>query len=102
MNVMNPGAPRDRGFTMLELLVALGLTLAVAAGASAISLASPDLCAVQNETVDMPQRIRAAADGLFHDLLGAWAVRPYRSDGSSPDPPGSFKTGTITALGAVV
>jgi hypothetical protein len=99
---MNSRAPSAAGFTMLELLLAIGLTLAVVAAAYAISHASPDLFAVQNEAVDMQQRVRVAADGLFHDLLGASAVRPYRSDGSSPDAPGSFKTGTITAIGAGV
>jgi hypothetical protein len=99
---MNPEAPRQSGFTTLELLLALGLTLTVVAAAYAISHALPDLFAVQNEAVDMQQRVRVAADGLFHDLLGAAAVRPYRSDGSSPDPPASFKTATITAIGAGV
>lgn len=89
----------EAGFTTLELLVAAALILVIVGGALGISQTGPDAFAVQNETADMQQRLRAGADALFHDLLSAAAVRPYRSDGASPDPPGTFKPDTITAIG---
>jgi hypothetical protein len=89
----------DHGFTTLELLVAASLLLLVVAAAVDISRTAPEYFAAQNEATDQHQRLRVAADTLFADLLAADAVRPYRSGGSSPDPPGTVKSDTITALG---
>lgn len=89
----------DRGFTILELLIALAMALVVVAAAFSASRAAPDYFAVQNETTDQDQRLRVGAEMLFRDLLMAESVRPYRSDGSMPDPPGTFKADTITAIG---
>lgn len=87
------------GFTTVELLIAAGIVLAVFGAAFSASQRAPDYFAVQNEATDQHQRIRVAADVLFRDLAGADAIRPYRSGGSSPDPPGTFKPDTITVLG---
>lgn len=91
---------RDAGFTTFELLIASALTIIILGATLSLSQTAPDLFAVQSETSDMHQRLRAGADTLFHDLVSAAAVRPYRSDGSTPDPPGTFKPDTITAIGA--
>jgi len=87
-----------RGLTTVELLVAL--TIGVAVIGAVLSLASPDAFAVQSEMSDMNQRLRGGADALFRDLVNASAIRPYRTGGSSPDAPGTFRSDTITALGA--
>lgn len=89
-----------RGFTTVELLVALAIGVAVLG--AVLSLASPDAFAVQSEMSDMNQRLRGGADALFRDLVNASAIRPYRTGGSSPDAPGTFRFDTITALGAGV
>jgi type II secretory pathway pseudopilin PulG len=88
-----------RGFTTFELLIATALLLVVIGSVLTVVAAAPDYFAARNEATDQHQRLRVAADTLFADLLAADAVRPYRSSGSSPDPPGTFKADTITALG---
>ena len=91
---------RDAGFTVFELLIASALTIIIVGATLSLAQIAPDMFAVQSETSDMHQRLRAGADTLFHDLVSAAAVRPYRSDGSTPDPPGTFKPDTITTIGA--
>jgi type II secretory pathway pseudopilin PulG len=81
------------GFTVIELLISMAMTLAVMA--AALSLAQPAQAAfrVQLEAIDLNQRLRAAADALTRDLLmagsglapGVAAVAPYQ--------PGSVETG---------
>jgi type II secretory pathway pseudopilin PulG len=76
---------RHYGFTVIELLIAMAMTLAVLA--AAVSLAQPAQAAfrVQFEAIDISQRLRAAADALTRDILmagsglpaGAAAVTPY-------------------------
>jgi hypothetical protein len=55
---------------------------------------------VESESADMHQRLRVATDALMKDLVAASGVRPYRWGGTSSDPPGTFKTDTITTVGA--
>ncbi len=88
-----------RGFTTLELLIAFAIALVIVAALVGVAQTAPDYFAIVNESADQHQRLRVAADTLFRDLLRADAVRPYRSDGSSPDPPGAYKSDTITVLG---
>jgi type II secretory pathway pseudopilin PulG len=91
---------RDRaGFTVLELVVAAALTLAVTAVVFAVVQHAPDGFAVQSEQSDMHQRLRVAAGTLTADLLEAYAVYPYRLQGADADPPGSFTRDTITIVG---
>jgi len=87
---------RTAGFTTLELLVAMALTIVVVG--AALELASADVFSVQSEVSDMHQRMRVAAGDVFRDLSAADAVRPYRAGGSAADPPGTFKPDTITAI----
>jgi len=88
-----------RGFTIIELVVAMGLTLAVTAAVFAVVQHAPDGFAVQSEQSDMHQRLRVAAGTLSADLLSAHAIYPYRLQGVAADPPGSFKRDTITIVG---
>jgi len=84
------------GFTTLELLVAMALSVLIIG--AALAVASSDAFPVQSEASDMHQRLRVAADTLFRDLSSATAIRPYRVFGSPADPPGTFRYDTITAL----
>ena len=92
---------RARGFTVLELVVAMALTLVVVASVFAVLNRAPDAFAVQSERGDMHQRLRVAAATLTADLLSADAIYPYRSQGAGADPPGSFKSDTLTVVGPV-
>jgi len=85
------------GFTTLELLVAMALTLVVVG--AVLELASADAFTTQSEVSDMQQRLRVAAGFVFHDLSAADSVRPYRSGVAAADPPGTFKVDTVTVLG---
>lgn len=66
----------DAGFTTLELLVAMALTVVVVG--AALELASADAFAVQSEMSDMHQRVRVAASTVIRDLSAASAVRPVQ------------------------
>jgi type II secretory pathway pseudopilin PulG len=81
---------------MVELVVAMSLMLAIAAGAFAAIQASPDAALVQSEAVDMQQRLRVAVDAIARDAAGASSVRPSRWGGTTEDPPGTFRSDTIT------
>jgi len=63
----------DRGYTLVEALLALTLTLVVTAGAYALVIDGVGFAQTQPETADIQQRARAAADLLFRDLLAAGA-----------------------------
>jgi hypothetical protein len=97
---MEPVVRRADGFTTIELTVALGIGIAVTGAIFAVL--SSDAFAVETERSDMHQRLRVTVDSLLRDLLDASAVRPYRSDGSLPDAPGTVKSDTITAIGRTV
>jgi prepilin-type N-terminal cleavage/methylation domain-containing protein len=90
---------RARGFTMIELVVATALLLVLVAAVFSAIRGAPEALAVQSETADMHQRLRVAAGTLMKDLVASSGVRPYRWGGTSADPPGTFKTDTITAVG---
>jgi prepilin-type N-terminal cleavage/methylation domain-containing protein len=105
-----------KGFTLVELIVAMAITLTIAA--ATLSLVGPahDAFQVQPETADLQQRARVGIDALHRDLLMAGAgmyaagavgplyqvlapVMPYRAFGSSPDASGvSFRPDAISLL----
>jgi type II secretory pathway pseudopilin PulG len=87
-----------RGFTSIELLIATSIALVVLVAVLGVARTAPDAFAVEAEAADMNQRIRVATETLLRDLLAAEGVRPYRSHGGSPDPPGTFKPDTITLI----
>jgi type II secretory pathway pseudopilin PulG len=103
------------GFSAVELLVALTIALVVTGSAIALMLPSQSLATSRSEAADMQQRLRVAADTLYQRLVAAGAgayggigagplsdsvapILPYRGGGASADPPGSFKSDTITML----
>src|SRR6476661_4172698 len=94
----------QRGFSILEAVVAIALVDSNEAGFS-----------TQLESADMHQRLRVAAGSLFNDLVMAGAgvyqgahggslaqyfapILPYRQGTNHDDPPGTFKTDTITLM----
>jgi hypothetical protein len=106
----------DAGFSIVELTVALALTLLVAAAVGAMADASRTAFAAQPERADMQQRLRVGVDTLAHDLMSAGGgspvggergpladvlppVMPFRRGASGSDPPGTFAMDTITVIG---
>lgn len=105
----------ERGFSLVELLVAVGLMLIVMASVFQALNPSYGAFRVEPETADMQQRLRVATDSLSHDLrvagggVGQGAtpgalnnffapVLPLRQGRRNADPAGSFKNSTITLL----
>lgn len=97
-------AVRDdqRGFTVLEMMVALAIMLVVTGGIFKLAESSQAGMRTQPEIADMHQRLRIAADMIYRDLLMAGAgldrgpasgslnrflppIRPARRGLSEPD-----------------
>jgi len=95
------------------LIVALCAMLAITGSVLTLMLPSRDIFSSQSEAADMQQRLRVATDTLYNRLLVAGVgastgassgplnndfapLLPYRSGGVVTDPPGSFKSDTIT------
>ena len=106
---------RDAGFSLFELTIALGLTLALMAAIFAVVQQSHSFAAAQPEAADMQQRLRVAVDTLTRDLMVAGAgpyvaghsgplnqfipaVLPLRRGLAGSDPAGTFKSDTITLI----
>jgi prepilin-type N-terminal cleavage/methylation domain-containing protein len=106
-----------KGFTLVELLVAMAITLIVTAATLSLIGPAHDVFQVQPETADLHQRIRVGIDALERDLLMAGAgmyaagavgplhhalapVMPYRAFGPASDPAGGthFRTDAISML----
>jgi hypothetical protein len=103
------------GFSLVELLVAMAITLAVVASVFAVLDPVNGAFQTQPETADVEQRARVVS-GLFErELVAAGAgapymgavgqlartapsVLPYRVGLRSPDAPGSFDPARITLL----
>ena len=86
------------GFSLIELVVALGLTLVVTAAIFDLVAQSRRSFDTEPDAMDRQQRMRVAVDTLQRDLLMARAVMPYRAAAASPDPPGSFKDDVVTIV----
>jgi prepilin-type N-terminal cleavage/methylation domain-containing protein len=85
-----------RGFSLIEVIAATALLLAITAGVFTAIQTSPDTVAVQSESADMQQRMRIAVTTMFGDAIRATVVWPRRFGGSSEDPPSTFRTDTVT------
>ena len=113
---MTPVTSRSQsGFSLVELLIAM-LVFGLVCGAI-LDLLSPAAAAFDTEieVSDLHQRLRVAVSTLQRDLSAAGAgahgggtlgvlgdylapVLPYRWGASNPDPPGTFRTDTVTVL----
>jgi prepilin-type N-terminal cleavage/methylation domain-containing protein len=89
-----------RGFTVIEVVVAMAVLLAIAAGVFTAVQTSPDAVLVQSEMTDMQQRVRVGVDAIMRDAINATTVRPCRWGGPSEDPPGTFRSDAITFVTA--
>jgi Tfp pilus assembly protein PilW len=104
---------RDRGFSLIEAVIAAGLTTVVTAGVFGLLHPARGSFGTEPEVADLQQRLRVGADTLARDLLMAGAgaylgshagsltnffapVLPFRQGAKHNDPPGTFATDRIT------
>jgi hypothetical protein len=103
------------GFSLTELLISTAIMMGVLASLFTVLNPSEGVFQAQPEVADMQQRMRVGVDTLSKDLVMAGAgcysgaaagaltnffspILPYRVGLTNPDPPGTFKTDTITLL----
>src|SRR5256885_1038564 len=106
---------RQNGFSIVELAISMGIMLGITAAVFAMLSPSNGSFAVEPEVADMQQRLRVSTDTLARDLVmagsgaysGAFAgslayffapVLPFRQGLVNDDPPGTFRTDTITMM----
>lgn len=89
------------GFTMVEVLIAMLITVLIVAAMLAVIGPAQTMVRAQGDAADLHQRLRAAADGLSADLRAAARVRPYRVGALGDDGAAGvyFRPDAITALG---
>lgn len=83
------------GFSLVEVIVALGVTLVLTAAIVDLVAQSRRPFDVELEAADSRQRLRVAIDALQRDLLMASVVLPYRTVGPSP---GTFSENVATVV----
>lgn len=105
----------ERGFSLIELLVATTLLLVVTTSVFQALHPVHGAFKTEPETADLQQRLRVAVDALARDVLAAGAgpsqglnpgplrdffapVLPLRQGRRNADPAGTFRTDTITIL----
>ena len=105
----------DDGVSLLELTIAMALTLALTASVFAIVRDGWRAFSTEPQTADMQQRLRVAVGGIARDLVMAGAgpsaggqsaplvytfppVLPFRQGAVADDPPGTFRTDTVTVI----
>ncbi len=103
--------PHERGFTVLEMLIATAILMAVTGSVFGLMDPAQGFFAAQPEISDMQQRVRIGVEALQKDLLMAGAgtysgtkvgtlgnymasILPDREGNQTPDPPGTFKCTT--------
>jgi len=105
----------EAGFSLAEMLIAVGIMVAVTATMFALINPAQGTFKTQPEVSEMQQRLRVGVDVLQKDLLmaggGAYqgsmsgslaymfaSVLPYREGSTNDDPPGTYRTDTITMM----
>lgn len=106
---------RNDGFSVVEMLVAMCVTLLVAAAALSLLDQSHSVFAAQPEAADAEQRLRVGVDTLYNDLVAAGSgpdggalagplvqsfapILPFKRGTRSDDPAGSFFSDRVTIL----
>jgi hypothetical protein len=106
---------RNAGFSLLELTIAIALTLAMMTSIFTLLQPAHGAFTMQPEAADMQQRLRVAVDTLTHDLLMAGAgayvsghtgslngsfppVLPFRRGTGGSDAAGTFRPDTMTLI----
>ena len=106
---------REAGFSVMEMLIATAVIMAVTGTVFQLMNPSQGAFLAQNNTMDMQQRLRLGVDTLAKDLMMAGAgtyagsgsgslgnffapILPYRTGNITPDPSGSFFTDRVTVM----
>jgi hypothetical protein len=106
---------RNAGFSLLELTIALALTLAIMTAIFTLLQPAHGAFTMQPEAADMQQRLRVAVDTLTHDLMMAGAgayvsghtgslsgsfppVLPFRRATGGSDAAGTFRHDAMTLI----
>jgi len=84
--------------TLAELLIAAALTASLGAAIALVMRPAETAVRVEQDAMDMEQRLRFAVDTLTRDLIAASDVLPYRVGPVAPDPPGSGFTDRATVV----
>jgi type II secretory pathway pseudopilin PulG len=92
---------RNTGFSIVELLIASAITMAVVGAILAVVNPAQLMFRAQGDAADLHQRLRAAADTISADVRAAMAVRPYRVGAMRDDAAIGvyYRTDTLTVLG---
>jgi prepilin-type N-terminal cleavage/methylation domain-containing protein len=105
----------EHGFSLIEMMVAMGLMLVVTGSIFALLNPGQGNFVAEPEVADLQQRTRVAADTLYKDLVmvgsGSYSgdsamalsyffapVLPFRQGRIQDDPPGTFRTDAITLM----
>ena len=81
------------GFTVIELLIAMGMTLVIMAAGLALVQPAQAALRVQLESIDVTQRLRAAVDSLTRDIVMAGSGLPPGVPAVTVYQPGSSGSG---------
>jgi hypothetical protein len=76
---------RNGGFSIVELLIASAMTMAVVGAILAVVNPAQLMFRAQGDAADLHQRLRATADTIGADVRAAIAVRPYRVGATRDD-----------------
>ena len=93
-----------RGFSLIELLVTMVITIAITSGMFSFIHSARGVFEVDLEHTDIQQRARVATDALFRDLVMAGAglqspgLAPFRRGSLNPDLPGSAFPDRVSVL----
>jgi prepilin-type N-terminal cleavage/methylation domain-containing protein len=87
----------QRGFTLVELLVAATITLAVTGALLAAMNPADGVFSSELEAADQQQRLRVAVGVFVKDLVMAELVLPCRCNRTG-DPPATFRADAVTVM----
>jgi len=93
-----------RGFSLIELVVTMAITLVITSGMFSFIHSARRVFEVDLEHTDIQQRARVATDTLFRDLVMAGAglqspaLAPFRRGSINPDMPGSAFPDRVSVL----
>ena len=88
----------QKGFTLVELLVAATITVTVTAALLAAMNPADGIFSSELEAADQQQRLRVSSGVFVKDLGMSALVLPYRSSRTTGDPPGTFRADAVTVL----
>lgn len=105
----------QQGFTFVEMVIALSIMMTVTAAIFSLMNPAHGVFKTQPQLSEMQQRLRISVDALYKDLVMAGAgveagsavgplgsyfspVLPFRRGPMAPDPPGTFRTDSISIL----